>query len=149
MRKENFDKAVTVHLKISLFIIFFAALTGCSTSEESKQILSYSGSPCPEILKSDSWEFTIQKSRYGDAIIASLFGQKDAHLYITGGVPLRKKLFDFNGNSFTQVSDQNGGILRVINDSTGCPIGLREFNERKVFFEKRDDAIGYKYRVSK
>lgn len=149
MRKENFDKAMNMHSKISPFIIFFAALAGCGTSEEPKQIFSYTASPCPEILKSDSWEFTIQQPRYGDAIIASLFGQKDAHLYITGGVLVRKKLFDFDGNPFTQVSDQNGGVLRVINDFTGCPIGLREFNERKVFFEKRDDAIGYKYRVTK
>lgn len=132
-------------------LLFFVILNfvGCASTTEPKQVLSYSGEKCPEILKSDNWEFTIQKPRYGDAIIASLLGQKDAYLSVTGGTPSRKKLYDFNGNPFTQISDENGGVLQVINDSTGCPIGMREFEARKVYFEKREDAIGYKYRLPK
>jgi hypothetical protein len=130
-----------------LAIAFVLIIEGCGTTTEPKQMFSYSGEKCPEILKLDNWEFTIQKPRYGDAIIASLMGQKDAYLYITGGAQSRKKLYDFNGNPFSQTSDENGGVLQVINDSTGCPIGRREFEARKVYFEKREDAIGYKYRI--
>lgn len=128
-----------------IFILLFT-IAGCSSTVDTRKSFSYSGKECPEILKSDDWGAFVQKPRYGDAMIASLFGQQDVSRYITGGNPSRTTLYDFNGNPFSQTSNQNGDVLKVVNESTGCPIGRREYSDRMVFFTERSKAPGFKYK---
>lgn len=107
--------------------------TGCSSSPRAEdKHTSYKGLPCPLIEADDIWITVKHNPRWGDALIASMFGEKNLSPYITGGLPIESTKRDVEGKIYFVTKNQNDEIMKVVDGKTGCPIGRRQTARNQV-----------------
>jgi hypothetical protein len=128
-------------------VCMLGLLCSCGTKNTPTQLTT--SNICSEIASKDNWYTTIDNPRWKDAFIASMMGQKNISGYITGGTVKPETLYDWNGNSYTQFTNENGEIVRVIDNYNSCPIGQNEYQRRKVMFKEYEKTPGYIIQRSK
>ena len=134
-------------IKRIVLLLLFVLLTSCATSNGLTS--NTPSSNCIEIAPTDSWSTTIDNPRWKDAVIASVMGERKISGYITGGRVKQEILYDLNGNSYTQFTNENGEIVKVIDNYNNCPIGQKEYQRRKVIFKEYEKTQGYIIQRSK
>lgn len=126
-------------------LIILLIITGCAnTPTEAKKYYTNKGNICPEIPEKFRWKSIDDNPRWRDALVASLLGSSDVSGFITDGALIHSPIYDWNGEALIEIKNQSNWTIRVVDEKTGCPIGMQEYGERRVFFKKRDDAPGYK-----
>ena len=53
-------------------------------------------------------------------------------------------VYDWYGKMYFETKNQNGEIVKVLSPITGCLIGMKEYHEKKIYFNKIYEAPGYK-----
>jgi len=105
------------------------------------------GSPEANIAAAKTFETIKDNPRYGTALVRWLMGDKvGAGLMLTGGNEKDNVIWDPEGNSYTQTTNDLGQRVRLI-DAKGNIISREEADARKIGYSAYENTIAAKSRT--
>lgn len=106
------------------------------------------GSPEANIAAANTFQTIKDNPRYGTALVRWLMGDKvGAGLMLTGGNEKDNVIWDPEGSSYTQTTNDLGQRLRVM-DAKGRLLSREEVDARKIGYSAYENTIAAKNRAS-